>query len=94
MSMVSLGGSDWLGLGATFGAMTQGTAMCGAKPISGSTEAYDTCVARSLEIQAQGGADAARAAEGQRKTKLIIVALVSVTVLILGIVIIRSRRKS
>ena len=89
MSMVSLGGSDWLGLGAIAGGLTQGTAECGSKPLSGDKTSYENCISNSLILKANQTASQ----EKKTKMKFIVIGLISVAVLITIVVVVKIKRK-
>jgi len=59
---ISLGGSDWLGYGKVVAGLSQGTEMCGAKPVCLSAlskdcrkrkDNYNKCVQTSLQLANQ-----------------------------------------
>ena len=87
------GGSDWLGIGQVFSGMSQGTEMCGSKPLTGDKTAYETCVSRSIDVIAADQNSKNVLEQQKNKNKIIIVSLISASLLILAIVLIKRRKR-
>ena len=97
---VNIGGSDWLGLGQIFGSMSQGTELCGAKPVCWSTKEgdscsvkmarYNDCLSKSVDLmQSQVEAQtqqAKTAVDIERQKKITRIAVISL-VMVAGIIV-------
>jgi hypothetical protein len=85
-------GSDWLGIGDAVAGAAQGTAHCGARPLSGSTAEYDKC--NQMAVQAMS--EQARAAQdmNSKRQKVMIIGLVvgALTLVVITVIIARRRK--
>jgi len=103
---IVLSGSDWLGIGQAVGSTSVGTAMCGAKPNCWSSiskdctnrkDEYYKCVERSLQIsssQVTGQQKTAEELARAKRNKVVIIVVASViVVLVLGLALIKRKRK-
>ena len=98
MAGIGFSGTDWLGLGNIFEGLTEGTEMCGAKPLTGDKTAYEKCIRDSITLQAQqvqAQTSAIILAEKRKKMVIIaVVSLVSLSILVVAIVLIRRKRRN
>jgi hypothetical protein len=100
---INLSGSDWLGLGEWMGGVSEGTELCGARPMFAGKDRdkYNECVANSLAfLQGQSATQAQIAqqkllldAQAKKdKIKIAIIGAVALVVIVLGVAIIKRRR--
>jgi len=99
---INLSGSDWLGLGELFGGMSQGTVMCGARPIVGGKDRddWEECNKNAMVIaQQQLGVQQSQIKsleeieKRKRITIIVIVSLVSVALITTVFLVIRRKRR-
>ncbi|RFC53245.1 hypothetical protein [Brumimicrobium aurantiacum] len=91
MSTISLGGTDWLGIGsAVSGSSVEG---CGTRPLfdSDGKAAYDECVANQQKIKAAELASGSTTS--QNNTKYIMIGLVLIAIIIAVIFISIKKNK-
>ena len=99
---IGLGGTDWLGLGELTNALTQGTALCGARPlfVGSARNKWEDCNKASLILtqqQLDNQQDQINTAKdietSKKRTTIVIVSLVSTALLIAVFLIIRTKRR-
>lgn len=93
MGAFSLEGQDWLGLGQTFGSLSQGTAECGSKPVCAFTascrerqEAYNNCIARTSAVKSEMAEKSIEIQDRESKNKVfkyVIFAIIAIVALVL-----------
>ena len=106
---INISGQDWLGLGQMFGSLSQGTELCGSKPVCFSIKKgsncdkkqtkYNDCLASSMnlmasQVTAQNNSNN-RIADVDRQKKIIIISVVSLISLaiIIGAIFIIRKQK-
>jgi hypothetical protein len=109
VSVISIGGSDWFGIGETGSEAYKGTALCGSRPnclwtdeCKRKVKAFEDCVKttneKMFELTAAESEAQRKALEKsepiKQRNRIIVIALITTAVVILTIVIIRKVRKS
>lgn len=103
---IVLSGNDWLGLGQVFGGLSQGTEMCGARPLwaGSSRTAWEECNRSAILLYQQNAQQTAQVqseqiksqediARSKKMTIIVIVSLVSVALILTVFLIVRKKRR-